>query len=97
MSTRMMVDFSHEPQHQERGDGPARPRACGRAGRHDDGGDHRGGPGAPGARRHTERAIDGVDWQKVLALAAEMRERMGEEYLSQDFDELLYDEMGLPK
>ena len=46
---------------------------------------------------HAERAIDGVDWQKVLALAAEMRERMGEEYLSQDFDELLYDEMGLPK
>ena len=33
----------------------------------------------------------------MLAIAAEMRARMGEEYLSQDFDALLYDEMGLPK
>jgi hypothetical protein len=46
---------------------------------------------------HAERTSEDVDWQKVLALAAEMRERMGEAYLSQDFDELLYDEMGLPK
>ena len=37
------------------------------------------------------------DIEEVLALAREMRERMGEEYLSQDFDALLYDEMGLPK
>lgn len=44
-----------------------------------------------------ERAEDGVDWDKVVALAAEMREMLGEEYLSQDFDALLYDEMGLPK
>ncbi|HYO42297.1 MAG TPA: type II toxin-antitoxin system VapB family antitoxin [Candidatus Limnocylindrales bacterium] len=44
-----------------------------------------------------ERAEDGVDWEKVVALAAEMREMLGEEYLGQDFDALLYDEMGLPK
>jgi len=37
------------------------------------------------------------DEEEVLALAREMRERMGEEYLSQDFDALLYDDMGLPK
>jgi hypothetical protein len=37
------------------------------------------------------------DEEEVLALAREMRERLGEEYLSQDFDALLYDEMGLPK
>ena len=37
------------------------------------------------------------DMEKVLALLAEMRERMGEEYLSQDFDALLYDDRGLPK
>lgn len=43
------------------------------------------------------RTEQGIDWEKVLAIAAEMREMMGEEYLSQDFDELLYDEMGLPK
>jgi hypothetical protein len=40
---------------------------------------------------------DDFDVEEVLALAREMRERMGEEYLSQDFDALLYDEMGLPK
>jgi antitoxin VapB len=46
---------------------------------------------------HAEHAEDGVDWDKVLALAAEMREMLGEDYLDQDFDALLYDEMGLPK
>jgi len=35
--------------------------------------------------------------EEVMALAAEMRRMAGEEYLAQDFDELLYDEMGLPK
>ena len=44
-----------------------------------------------------ESTAGGVDWDKVLAIAAEMREMLGEEYLSQDFDALLYDEMGLPK
>ena len=43
---------------------------------------------------HTEPAFD-VD--AVLAEWAEMGERMGKEYLSQDFDALLYDERGLPK
>lgn len=37
------------------------------------------------------------DIERGLALAREMRQRMGEEYASQDFDALLYDEMGLPK
>jgi hypothetical protein len=37
------------------------------------------------------------DVDEILAMAAEMRARLGEEYLSQDFDELLYDEKGLPK
>jgi hypothetical protein len=37
------------------------------------------------------------DIEAVLALGKEMRERMGEEYATQDFDALLYDEMGLPK
>jgi hypothetical protein len=37
------------------------------------------------------------DVEKALALAAEIGERLGEEYLSQDFDALLYDERGLPK
>ncbi len=37
------------------------------------------------------------DIEEVLALGKEIRERMGEEYLSQDFDALLYDDMGLPK
>jgi hypothetical protein len=37
------------------------------------------------------------DIERGLAIAAEMRELMGEEYLSQDFDAILYDEMGLPK
>jgi hypothetical protein len=44
-----------------------------------------------------ETPDDDFDIEQVLALAREMRERMGEEYLSQDFDALLYDEMGLPK
>jgi hypothetical protein len=35
--------------------------------------------------------------EEVLALFKEMRELAGAEYLSQDFDALLYDEMGLPK
>jgi hypothetical protein len=37
------------------------------------------------------------DEEEVLALAREMRERIGEEYLRQDFDALLYDDMGLPR
>jgi antitoxin VapB len=37
------------------------------------------------------------DEEEILALFKEMRELAGEEYLGQDFDALLYDEMGLPK
>jgi hypothetical protein len=37
------------------------------------------------------------DVEEVLALAREIGNRLGHDYLSQDFDELLYDEMGLPK
>ncbi len=35
--------------------------------------------------------------RRILAIWGEMGERMGKEYLSQDFDALLYDERGLPK
>lgn len=34
---------------------------------------------------------------EVLALAAELRVRLGADYLAQDFDALLYDERGLPR
>ena len=44
-----------------------------------------------------DRKRSDINWDRVLELAAEIREMLGEEYLSQDFDELLYDEMGLPK
>ncbi|MCC6618303.1 MAG: type II toxin-antitoxin system VapB family antitoxin [Chloroflexi bacterium] len=37
------------------------------------------------------------DVDEFLAFAAELGDRIGREYLSQDFDELLYDETGLPK
>lgn len=36
------------------------------------------------------------DVEEVLALWREMGERLGKDYLSQDFDALLYDEKGLP-
>lgn len=35
--------------------------------------------------------------QRILELAAEMRRRAPAGYFDQDFDELLYDEIGLPK
>ena len=44
-----------------------------------------------------ERGEGPIDIERGLALAAEIRERLGAEYLAQDFDALLYDEMGLPK
>lgn len=41
---------------------------------------------------------DGVsDFDRALALIDEIRQRMPPGYLDQDFDELLYDDMGLPK
>ncbi|OGO58478.1 MAG: hypothetical protein A2Z32_00370 [Chloroflexi bacterium RBG_16_69_14] len=39
----------------------------------------------------------GIDVERALALAAEIGRRMPPGYLDQDFDELLYDELGLPK
>ncbi len=35
--------------------------------------------------------------ERMLAMAAEIGDRMPPGYLAQDFDELLYDEQGLPK
>lgn len=49
------------------------------------------------AQVRAESPDGGVDWERAMALVRTMRELMGEEYLSQDFDALLYDEMGLPK
>jgi antitoxin VapB len=37
------------------------------------------------------------DVNEVLALLGEIGDRLGKEYLDQDFDALLYDEKGLPK
>lgn len=37
------------------------------------------------------------DVDEFLAFARELGNRLGHDYLSQDFDELLYDERGLPK
>ena len=37
------------------------------------------------------------DVDEALAFAAEIGKRLGDEYLSQDFDALLYDEKGMPK
>jgi hypothetical protein len=44
-----------------------------------------------------ERQENGVDWERAMALIAEMRAMMGEEYLGQDFDAVLYDDKGLPR
>ena len=48
-------------------------------------------------RIRAERGGGPIDVERGLALLREIRERLGDEYLAQDFDELLYDEMGLPK
>jgi antitoxin VapB len=44
-----------------------------------------------------ERGDDGIDLGRALALTAEMRERLGADYLARDFDAQLYDERGLPR
>jgi antitoxin VapB len=44
-----------------------------------------------------ERGDDGIDLERALALTAEMRERLGADYLARDFDAQLYDERGLPR
>lgn len=49
-------------------------------------------------RIRAERGEDQeAGFQRALALLAVMRERAPAGYWDQDFDELLYDEMGLPK
>ncbi len=49
-------------------------------------------------RIHAERGDDlEARVQRMLELAGEIRRRSPAGYFDQDFDELLYDEMGLPK
>lgn len=43
------------------------------------------------------RAEPAFDVEAVLAFAGEIGDRLGQDYLGQDFDALLYDELGLPK
>jgi hypothetical protein len=43
-----------------------------------------------------ERAIE-ARAQRIVDLFGALGDRLGQDYLSQDFDDLLYDEMGLPK
>jgi antitoxin VapB len=45
----------------------------------------------------TERVEPAFDVEAVLEMLGELGDRLGHEYLSQDFDALLYDDMGLPK
>jgi antitoxin VapB len=44
-----------------------------------------------------ERADEGIDLERALALAAEIGRRMPPGYLDRDFDALLYDARGLPR
>ena len=44
-----------------------------------------------------ERKEPAFDVEEVLEMMGELGDRLGHDYLSQDFDALLYDEMGLPK
>lgn len=44
-----------------------------------------------------DRAGAGIDLEEAMALTAELRARLGAEYLAQDFDAKLYDERGLPR
>jgi antitoxin VapB len=44
-----------------------------------------------------ERGDAGIDLERALALTAEMRARLGDNYLARDFDADLYDERGLPR
>jgi hypothetical protein len=52
------------------------------------------------ARLEEVRAVvpePAFDLDAALAFAHELGDRIGQDYLSQDFDTILYDEMGLPK
>lgn len=44
-----------------------------------------------------ERGDSGIDLEEAMALTAELRARLGVEYLARDFDAELYDERGLPR
>ena len=43
------------------------------------------------------RGDGGIDLDVAMALTAELRERLGADYLARDFDAQLYDERGLPR
>lgn len=44
-----------------------------------------------------ERVGRSIDLDEAMALTAELRMRLGAEYLARDFDAELYDERGLPR
>jgi hypothetical protein len=44
-----------------------------------------------------ERVQPAFDVEEVLEMWGQLGDLLGQDYLSQDFDALLYDEMGLPK
>ena len=48
-------------------------------------------------RTRAERDPDRIDTERALALLQVIRDRMPPGYLDQDFDALLYDELGAPK
>lgn len=48
-------------------------------------------------RIRTERGDPGIDMEHAMALLQVIRDRVPPGYLDQDFDELLYDERGLPR
>jgi antitoxin VapB len=49
------------------------------------------------AEVRAERGDDAIDLERALALTADLRERLGADYLARDFDTELYDERGLPR
>ena len=48
-------------------------------------------------RIRAERGDAGIDMERAMALLQVIRDRMPPGYLDQNFDELLYDERGLPR
>jgi len=44
-----------------------------------------------------ERGDGGFDIEEAMALTAELRDRLGADYLAGDFDAQLYDDRGLPR
>jgi antitoxin VapB len=48
-------------------------------------------------RERLERVRADFDVDEILEIAREIRERMPAGYFDQDFDQMLYDEHGLPK